>query len=227
MSLAHDLPIEALQHTNMAALSPEDRSVAKARLHAHNELRFHEEGAEWQKRQQPANMVNPFCATITGGVEAPKVGALTIMSDRIPGARRLEPGEVVAVDAEWEEIKIALARKLLELTMEPITRPLVYESKSLAAVTRPPAWERVLREDPARAKDVKKATTKHIRLLNEQMAECRKKKGSTSRLDLAETAAKIAAQVAEEDAEVLTGEDPRAAGVDPSALKTSRRASRG
>lgn len=227
MSAIDELSPENLQKLNLASLPPEDRARAKARLKVHHDMIRLAAAEKWQEDQQPKNMKEPFAATIPIVGDRPAAHNLTLIEDVIPGARPLMEGEVVAVDASWPVVKLALARKHLELTVDPITRPLVYSRAGLSEVTRPTAWARLTSSDPQLAASIEREIAPTVRLLNEQMAEVRKNRGARSKLELAAEAAEIAATVPEENVEILAPASIRdTSGVVPGDVKTSKRASR-
>ena len=115
----------------------------------------------------------------------------------------------------------------MRITVDPITRPLVYSRAGLSEVTRPTAWARLASSDPQLAASIEREIAPTVRLLNEQMAEVRKNRGARSKLELAAEAAEIAATVPEEDVEILAPASIRdTSGVVPGDVKTSKRASR-
>lgn len=197
MSNVDNIPLPDLKRMNLASLSPEDRAQAKARLKAHNDRDFDEQAAVWLERQMPANMKKPFAATIPIN-DRPAVGSITFMSGRIPGYRKLVPGEVVAVDGEWPEVRQALARRHLELTTEPVTRPMVYTTRYFAEGTRPTEAARLIDTDPAAYQYIRQEEAKQVRAINEQLVAARAKRGRATKLDLDMEAADIAAQAGEE-----------------------------
>jgi hypothetical protein len=220
MSGIDNIPLSDLSRMDLGTLSPEDRRQAKARMKASNDRNFDAQAEDWLKRQMPASMKQPFAATIPIN-DRPAVGSLTFMSGRIPGSRKLAPGEVVAVDGDWPDVKIALARKSLELTTEAVTRPLVYATRYYAEGTRPSAAARMADADPAGYRHIRQEEAKAVRAINEQLVAVRAKRGRATKLDLDMEAAEIASTAGDEP-EPPAAKDPRASGLNAEATARVR-----
>ena len=144
------IPIEELTAL-LPTLSEDDLVAAKRRLKLANDANYAQLAQEWRKKQLPENMEKPVAVRVRMTQlqrEKGYGGAVALLPDRVPGFRPLNGEDVVCVDLAWPEVRSFIARNSLEITTEPVNRPIVYDSALQANVTRPTEYKRKKRNEP-------------------------------------------------------------------------------
>ena len=155
-------------------MTPEQRVVAKARLSAARAETFEALRDEWMAKLAPTNMRRPVTVRIREWRGEAVCGATHVLEhERIPGYRVLRPGEVVVVDLEWPEVSLGLARDHLELTSEPITRPVIYESTFDAETLHPGRLANMQEREQERVDEVLERQAETVEQLAREYAKRR------------------------------------------------------
>lgn len=131
------IPIDQLERMPLRVFDPESRSAVKARLAANRAEIYAEERERRLNALQPENMSKPFKVRITMWGDEPRFGSAEFMSNRIEGYRALRPGEVVCVDLDDPIVLKLFQKQVIELTNEPITRPMIYAESEECECTHP------------------------------------------------------------------------------------------
>lgn len=134
-------PIEDLPYI-LGELTEEQRQRAKARMRSAGQAALRKEAREWRERQRPRNMKRPTRVRIRSWRDEPIVGAVQLLRSGIPGFRKILPGEVVVFDLADPFFLAHFTAgngegQHFEVTMDPITRPLVFDTPLQADVTNP------------------------------------------------------------------------------------------
>lgn len=93
--------------------------------------------ASLREKFQPKNMQQPIRLTIVKDTRGDPASAGVFMTVKVPGARKLQPGEVVVLDLADEHTQHILASGAVKTTQLEVTRPVVFESSAVAKRTRP------------------------------------------------------------------------------------------
>lgn len=153
------MDINTLSKEELAKLLPtftgDTKAAATMRLRALNDADFAAQGEEWSKKQLPENMKRPVAIQVAHHRNgAPVSGGFNLLPRRVPGYRPISPGDVVAVDLEWPEVQEQIARKVAEITNDPVNRPLIYKSELAAKVTRPRELARKAGSEPGLVRQI-------------------------------------------------------------------------
>lgn len=166
------IPIERMNR-HLRGMTAEQRLVAKERMRVHREEALEVLQEEWfHTTQWPENMKRPICVTIPSWQGAHTNGGVHVVSDRVPGYVHIRPGEVVCVDFEWPMVQKHFALKLIELTRDPINRPLVYPSKHEVHVLHPGRRNNYLGLERSTYDDVRRTEAKLVEQLQSQYRRC-------------------------------------------------------
>lgn len=112
-----------------------DAKLEEARkMHAEHDAGLDAAAKKLRKKFWPVNMQAPLAVKIREWNGTPMVGGCHLTA-RVPGARKLLPGEVVVVDARDPDMAAILEKEVLQITRDKPNRPVVFDSKSTAKWT--------------------------------------------------------------------------------------------
>ena len=191
--------------TMLPMLDAESGKMVRAVLAMRTTKKMQSRQKEWLEEQMPENMKRPYAVAIKQERDGPAFGGTAIVEEghRLPGSRKLLPGEVVVVDIDKPLIQRLLARGIIELSEDTITRPIVYPTSSYADYCNPNRVEVHAERDPLRAEQAAEDMEPLVLEIRAQYARCRgvRSEEASSELDkqvkafeIKQTAATIVAQ---------------------------------
>jgi len=146
LQIVYDTPIEKLS-AMLPSFTADQRVAAKERLRTHGAEMNEAVRDEWLKKQRPSNMQQPMKVRIRVSDSGDaRYSAWCILNRNVPGYRHILPGEVVIVDMADPMIRRSFAKRIIELTDEAPTRPIVYETAMQAQAAR-----QIMRVRPSRS----------------------------------------------------------------------------
>jgi len=177
-----DYSVEQLQKL-VPTLSADEAKQAKLAIFAQNSRKFEVEAEKWREAQMPENMANPVVVEITPLRDGDHAnGGVALCNPRVPGARKLRPGERVCLDAEWDLTK-ALLRNMQGQPYGSVsmcqpgteaTRPAVYPGKNDARCTRPEKRAAKKESEAGLMAGVEARESALVNAINQQLANHRK-----------------------------------------------------
>lgn len=136
LQIVYDTPIEKLSAL-LPSLTADQRVAAKERLRTHGAEMNEAVRDEWLKKQRPKNMQQPMPVRLRETDSgAPRYSNWCLLSRNVPGYRHILPGEVVIVDMADPMIRQSFAKRIIELTDEAATRPIVFETGMQAEASK-------------------------------------------------------------------------------------------